>query len=186
LGCVFRFALTRLKIRVRAVLDSNELFPGADCHVSIELENDSDRKIKRGTVSLLGHLRATAGGYTETSWLPAASVDLRSVPHLLPLLPNVRTDCRVSLAVPPECAPSLTLASGSISWFVNVSLKFGLTSASVKIPVIMQAPCPRSLAWFPAVPVMGVSERYAGPVNFSALDSREPLEWWSLLPSDCK
>ena len=167
-------------------MESNEVWPGVDCNISIALENQSDRTITRGSVALVARLSALANGHSTTRWLTAAEADLKTVPNMLPLVPNMRTDCRLNFPVPALCAPSLMLANGSICWFMSVSLSWGLKTASAKIPVIVQSMCPRSLAWFPARLVLGVSEHYVGPINFSVLDPSAPIEWWTLLPSDCK
>ncbi len=170
-------------INIRARMGSNELWPGVEALVSVDLHNQSDRTITRGSADLVGYVQAIACGHRSQSWIQALSVDLKHVPGALPLNPGDHRSFQVPFVVPLTCAPSLHLQNGSVSWYVSVSLSWGLKSATAKIPVLMQAMCPRALAWFPAQPVLGVCEVYSGPTNFSILPADTPIQWWSLLPT---
>ncbi len=169
-------------INVRARMSSNELWPGVESVVAIDLDNQSDRCITRGAVRLACYIEAEARQVWSRDWSFPFTADLKDVPGVLPLKEGERRSFEVPFVVPATCGTSLNLNCGSIPWYVSVSLSWGLKTATAKIPVVMQSMCPSSLAWFPAQPVLGVSESYSGPTLFSLLPSDTPMQWWSLLP----
>lgn len=171
------------KLVISAVTDSSECYPGQDISIHISLTNQTKKVIKSGTVSLFGYCTARACGYNlEGGWAPC-SLDLAKCPELLPIEPGEQKQARVKFRIPSDSQPTIMLQNGSLSWCITVQLRYGLKSKRVAIPVIMQPLCPKSLQFFPVIPVMGTSEEATlAPGALFVESNPNFMPWWSFLP----
>ena len=66
-----------------------------------------------------------------------------------PITSGDKRNCEVTFTVPP-CGPTLVMPQGAAQFFVTLSMKYGLKSCRIKLPVMVQPSTPYYLQDFPA------------------------------------
>lgn len=172
-------------VKIRAWMESQELFPGCDNKISISVDNQSKKDIKRCDFVLQGYIQARAGGYTRGGYVTGLKINAKKVGGLVPVLKGEKKEATFEFTVPGRLQCSTYLPKGFMRWYISANLKYGLKKTSIRIPVIVQPLTPKHLASFPCIPVLHT----AAKVKHVKLDVRDDYTdpnllypWYSFLP----
>lgn len=164
-------------------MNARELFPGAPISISLEIDNSSKKSISRVDVSLCGHIWARARGHTRGSRLWGAKIGSKELEKefglSLPIKSGESRNCEATFTVPGKLGPTVHMPQGQVNWVVAVSVRYGLKSCSIQVPVLLQPHTPFYLQDFPVVPIW--STVHKSQVEMHAENRQVDIPWWACL-----